>query len=209
MDRRSVLKNLGMITGAAFALPACEWFQTRLPIALKNLNVTLQQEDLLASLVDALIPGDEKTDSIPGAKALDVQNFVWVMVDDCVEPENQKRFMSGIAQFMRYLKKDSDSSFEEMPTETKPDFLNQILAQKAIPVPVEEMVGEEKKELPKPPEYYLEHIQYFLSLTKQFTITGYMQSQFIMTEVMPYKLVPGTYNLCETIDESKRVNINA
>ncbi len=30
-----------------------------------------------------------------------------------------------------------------------------------------------------------------------------------MTDIMPYSLVPGTYGACESIDNSKRINVNA
>jgi hypothetical protein len=48
----------------------------------------------------------------------------------------------------------------------------------------------------------------FVEITKSFTILGYMKSEYIMTEVMPYSLVPGSYGTCETIDNSKRINVN-
>jgi len=48
----------------------------------------------------------------------------------------------------------------------------------------------------------------FIQTSKNFTSLGYMRSEYIMTEVMPYTLVPGTYGPCETVDNSKRININ-
>ena len=48
----------------------------------------------------------------------------------------------------------------------------------------------------------------FVQTTKNFTSLGYMRSEYMMTEVMPYTLGPGTDGPCETIDNSKRININ-
>ena len=53
-----------------------------------------------------------------------------------------------------------------------------------------------------------EDLKLFVSTTKRFTAFGYMKSEYIMTEIMPYKLIPGTYGSCEIIDNSKRANIN-
>ena len=63
----------------------------------------------------------------------------------------------------------------------------------------------DKEELP--PESYLGDIQYFLNTTKRYTVQGFLQSQYVMTELMPYALVPGSHSFCETIDPTKRVNI--
>ena len=37
-------------------------------------------------------------------------------------------------------------------------------------------------------------VREFLSITKRFTIQGFMMSQYIMTEIKPYSLIPGSYN---------------
>jgi hypothetical protein len=54
-------------------------------------------------------------------------------------------------------------------------------------------------------------IQQFLNSTKSLAAWNYMNSEFIMTNEMPYKLVPGagTYIVCKTIDPNKKININA
>jgi len=48
----------------------------------------------------------------------------------------------------------------------------------------------------------------FVSTVKGLTSYGYMQSEYIMKEVMPYTLIPGSYGPCETVDKSKRINVN-
>ena len=51
-------------------------------------------------------------------------------------------------------------------------------------------------------------VKSFFNTTKGLTIFGYMRSEYIMTEVMPYTLIPGSYGPCETIDNAKRINVN-
>jgi hypothetical protein len=40
----------------------------------------------------------------------------------------------------------------------------------------------------------LKSVREFLATTKRFTIQGFMMSEYIMTEVKPYSLIPGSYN---------------
>jgi hypothetical protein len=53
-------------------------------------------------------------------------------------------------------------------------------------------------------------IQNFLNTTKRIAISGYMNSEYIMTQQMPYKLVPGagSYVPCKTIIPTEKININ-
>ena len=203
MDRRTLLKNLGLIASGAIILPSCDFSEDKVPIALNNLNVTVEQEELLGLLVDTILP---KSEEIPGAKDLEVQNFVWVMVDDCMEKEPQTVFINGLNQFARYTEKFKESSFEKLPIEEKVPYLSELLQKKATQPPVKEMKQEEEKtELP--PEAYMTDIQFFIKTAKRYTIQGFLQSKYVMTELMPYALVPGSHSYCETIDPTKRVNI--
>jgi hypothetical protein len=58
------------------------------------------------------------------------------------------------------------------------------------------------------PEFDLSEVQYFVAETKGTTIWGFMQSEHVMTNIMPYSLVPGSSSGCVDVDPSKRVNIN-
>jgi len=203
MDRRAALKGLGLLSSTALFLPSCQLFEEkRVPIALNNLKVTIEQEDLLSRLVAAILPADQE---FKGAADLNIQNFIWVMVDDCRKEADQKQFMSGLTHFLRYAEQQLETDFEELPAAKQAEFLLETLA--AEPVPAQQPVSQDDGELP-PPEAFLPDIQYMLRSVKGLTIQGYLGSQYIMTEVMPYALVPGGYNLCETIDPNKRININ-
>src|SRR4051794_22340896 len=100
MDRRSAVKNLFIIAGGLALMPSCLREQGGASIVLKNIRVNSDQEDLLADLVEALLP---ETDS-PGAKSLNLHLFVLKMVDDCHSPEDQQAFIDGLAK----LRNDGD-----------------------------------------------------------------------------------------------------
>ena len=54
-----------------------------------------------------------------------------------------------------------------------------------------------------------EDVKYFIEVSKSFAILGFMKSEYMMTEVMPYSLVPGKPPVCRTIVPNEQININA
>jgi hypothetical protein len=51
-------------------------------------------------------------------------------------------------------------------------------------------------------------VGYFLSSTKRFTIQGYMVSEYIQTEIIPYSLIPGEYNGAVLIADIQKTRVN-
>ena len=191
MNRRTALQQLAILTGGAAFLPACSFDAEKVSIALDNLKIKASHEKLLAGLVDTLIP---KTET-PGAQELDVHHFVLVMVDDCQDKPNQEAFVKGLDQFEPYVKKQYDKKFLKADQQERETILADIMKPEADPEPQPEKVSKEE------PEFDLSAIRAFLTLTKQYTINGYMVSQYIMTEVFPYKLVPGSFRGCVPVSQ--------
>lgn len=186
--------------------PSCTFFdENRVPIALNNLKVTLEQELLLTEVVAAIIPADEV---YKGAADLKLQDFVWVMVDDTMKPEDQQRFLNGLNQFARYREKFLEKDWEDLPPAEQAGFLKLVMAKKAPKAPPQPVNSQQQKGEELPPEQFLADIQFFLNTARGRSIQGWLQSQYVMTEIYPYQLVPGGFSLCETIDPSKRININ-
>ncbi len=187
---------MALVTGSVTLLSRCGFGEERLPIALNNLNVTVEQEDLLKAVVSAVIP---QTD-IPGAESLEVHNFVWVMADDCLDKKTQDQFMSGLNGFDKFLKHSKEKSFSEFEAVEQTGILEEVMTiTRDYEVPADNEGN---------PEFNITDIQYFVGRTKGFTIQGFMNSQFVMTDIMPYKLVPGPASGCIVIDPNKRININ-
>ncbi len=177
-------------------LQACSLGEERVPIALNNLNVTTGEEDLLADIVGAIIPEGE----LPGARSLEADKFVWVMADDCLGPDDQDKFMKGLRGFDHLVTALGDRSFGKIEEKDRPVMLAQIAEVEITDIP-----SDAEGNLLFSPE----EVRYFLGQAKWWTITGYMQSRYIMTEQMPYSLVPGSFSGCLSIDPGKPVNINA
>ena len=191
MDRRLAIKNLGMLTGGLLFLPACDFSEEKASIVLNQLQITAKQENLLKELVATFIPEGE----IPGAKSLGVHNFVWIMVDDSMEEEKRNSYINGLKIFDPRVKEISGKSFAELELAERLDVLRDLLQSDM----------EEEENMKKTD---VGDIVNFINTSKYYTVWGYLQSEFIMTEIMPYQLVPGSYDSCATIDKNKRINVN-
>ncbi len=186
MDRRKALKNLGLISGGLLVLPSCDFSKENVSRVMNNLEVTESQESLLKSLVEAYIP---ETD-IPGGIGLKLDEFVWVMVDDCLPKEQQDSFLRGLSSFETLFKKINGSSFSGSTADQKTLALSEIVSGEAN--------DPERKD-----------VLAFVEISKSFAVLGFMRSEYLMTEVMPYTLVPGKYPACRTVDTNEKVNIYA
>lgn len=184
MNRRTALKNLGILTGGIVLLPSCNFSQEKVAFAINAFQVTEEQVKLVQNMVDTLLPKTE----IPGALELKVDEFVWVMMKDCIPENSQEQFLLGLQKFEENSKKEMSSSFNTSDASEREAYLRKAF---------DKSLTENKEE------------QLFLNFTKNITILGYMQSEYIMTKEMPYTLIPGNYGLCETIDNSKKINVNA
>jgi len=185
MERRLALKQLALITGGIMAFPSCDFSRENVLAAYEKLQVTDAQKNILAKVVETILPGGD----IVGAKELDMQDFVLVMANDCLGEEEQQRVVKGLKNFDQYIQKKSGSSFGKMDQEA---------AEKSFMAIVE--AEDERGEV--------EELKYFLNTTKRFTLQGYLSSEYFMTEVMPYQMIPGGFQGEKLIDPTEKINTN-
>ena len=178
MNRRLALKQLAIAAGSMALLPACDFGPKRAAIVLDNLKLDINQQDLLARISEIIIPS---TDGSPGAEALGLYRFVLVMVDDCHSAEEQTIFTSGLQKLEAFADEHLDKSFSKGDQVTNEALLTELLG-------LEGLSGEANEAL--------EDIQATLAIIKRYTIQGYMNSEYFMTEKFPYQLVPGSYQAC-------------
>lgn len=173
MQRRTALKQLGLLAGAVILLPHCNGKETvkQATLSLHNLKINGNQEDALAALVDALIP---KTD-LPGARELNVPQFVWRMVDDCTPETDQQKFLKGLDQVRALADQRFGNTLENCAIADLQSLLKDI---------------EEKKLTPQDNE---DHISDFYELFRSNTIKGFLGSEPIMTNVFGYNMIPGRF----------------
>ncbi|PZX57884.1 gluconate 2-dehydrogenase subunit 3 family protein [Algoriphagus chordae] len=189
MNRRIALRHLALISGGLALIPSCDFSSDDILAAYENLKVTTSQKQLLGAISDSIIPAGE----LKGALELEVPDFILVMVNDCMTAENQVLFSTGLAAFPAYAKNTVGKKFDQLSSREKED-----LIQGGIDLqPAETPEGEKDRA-----------ISYFLNTTKKLTMQGYMASEYIQTEIIPYSLIPGPYNGAALISENQKPRIN-
>jgi len=166
MNRRSAVRTLLYIAGGTLVLPACFRESGKATIDLINFSISEDNEQLLAELTETLIPA---TDT-PGGKELLLHLFVLKMVDDCHAPEEQRQFINGMEQFETWAREELGTDFKGADPESRTALLSRL--------------GESNNE----------DLKAFFAITKRRTIQGYLNSQYVMTNLIRYELVPGRYN---------------
>jgi hypothetical protein len=166
MNRREALRNLALVTGGLVLVPSCDFSKEDILQAYDSLSVTSSQRNLLAQVADTIIPPGK----IKGAADLEVQDFILVMVNDCMPEESRKSFSNGLSGFDKYSKNKAGATFSKLEASEREKIILQGLQDEGN-----------------------QDIRQFLQQTKRFTIQGFMASEYIMTEVKPYSLIPGDY----------------
>ncbi len=177
MNRRSALKQAAILAGGIAWLPSCNFGPERVAVALNNLQIDLNHQDLLARIAEVIIPSGETQ----GAKTLDLHRFILVMVNDCLPALDQARFTTGLRSIVPFIEEHLQQSFPEKEPKKNEEILTKLMSMTRSP------------EAPLPG---LEDIQAFLGLAKRYTIQGYMASEYFLTEKFPYQLVPGPFEAC-------------
>lgn len=166
MNRRTYIRKMLYIAGGTLILPACVRQSGRLSIELVNLTISEADEEVLETLVETIIP----TSDTPGGRELLLHLFVLKMMDDCHGPADQQSFVDGLKAFADLATEALGGLFVHAEKEKREIWLERIV---------------DKDE---------DSVKKFISLVKRRTIQGYMNSQYVMTNLIKYELVPGRYN---------------
>jgi hypothetical protein len=169
MDRRSAIRNLTFLAGGVFLFPSCLKHEDgAVSIKLNKMSINAAQEKTVGAVTETIIPET----STPGAKTLNVHQFVLKMLDDCRGKKEQETFIKGLEQLDDLSQKQYNKDFADGDTRQRETVLMLI----------------EKKQQIKP------ELADFYQMTKQLTVEGYTISKYVMTNKLPYELVPGRYS---------------
>ena len=109
------------------------------------------------------------------------------MVDDCLPKDRQDSFLKGLSSFESTFRQFSGASFGASNQEEKARVLD-------------EMINSPTTEIS-------EDVIHFVQTSKSYAVLGFMRSEYLMTEIMPYSLIPGKYPACRTTDPNGKINI--
>ena len=164
---------MAIAVGGFISLPtwASGWNATTVPPTYRILSS--QQDELLAAVVDTIIPATTIAgENSPGARTLGVHQFLQKMVNDCYEPNAQQTLTKGLTTTDALAQQTYNQPFSKCDTPQRIAVLNQI----------------SKAEDPAQSGFY--------QLVKGLTIRGYMSSEYVMTNLTHYQMIPGHYYGC-------------
>jgi len=171
MERRIAIRNFLILSAGVGLLPSCHNEERQSTITLKNFQITRDQERLLASMAETLIP---TTDS-PGAREIAAHSFVLTMVDDCFTKKAREQFIRGLDEFSDFTKKRLGKKFYEADQPKKESLFNEFETKKLIP-------GSD--------------MAFFYTTVKRLSLQAYMSSKYYLTQVQKYQLIPGPFHGC-------------
>lgn len=167
MERRVALKSMAIAMGAMANLPAWASGWSKKTLEKGSL-LAADQSKILAGMVEAIIP---KTDT-PGAGELGVGKFVQKMVTDCYDKKAQDTLSKGLDALEVESKKTFGKSFADVSRPQQTQLLKQF----------ESSTDADSKA--------------FFGMVKNLTIQGYMSSEYVMTNITHYEMIPARYHGC-------------
>ena len=168
MERRLAIKQILFMAGGLALLPSCLRDSGKSSIALNTIDVSLDQEHLLADIAETIIP-ETKT---PGAKSLNLHLFTLKMLDDCYEKEDQESFFKGLDALEDRSASEFSKSFQKLTVPEREQLLTAVEKDQQAPADLKK----------------------FYDIMKSKTIEGYLSSKYVMTNLVVWELVPGRYN---------------
>lgn len=206
MDRRRVLKNMGLSLGYMVATPTLlgivQSCKSEPAISWTPEFLTQDQGAVLTKLVDIILP---KTDT-PAASEMQVDIFIDRFAKDVMEKEQQDFLQMSMAKFTE--KASADSGKESVADLTSED-LEKVLSTslryskedqtkmfESITSYTEAVAEGESAVLDDETSRFA-----FANNLRGLTIWGYKSSEYVGEEILAYLPVPGEYIPCGDVQE--------
>ncbi len=179
MKRKTFINRLSLAGGSAILLPSVSLFQScayepRIRIALTETDIQLLDE-----IGETIIPA---TNSSPGARAVNIGNYMLLMYNDCMPAEEKAILLEGLNALDARSAKSFSRSFPDTESAQKLALLNDLQAE-ATAYDLK-MEGTEKP------------LPHYFSILKSLTVSGYFSSEIGMTQARNYLPLPGKFEAC-------------
>ncbi len=170
MKRRSALKNLTLALGGFLSLPT--WATNWTPDSIGPIStLSTTDENLLAEIVETIIPET----NTPGAKSLQVHQFAMRMINDCYGELAQENLKQGLIKIEKTAIQAHNKSFMACDAKQRTEVLTKMSTSSD---PADKQ---------------------FVEMIKHLTIRGYLNSEYVMVNLLEYTMAPGFYHGCVPI----------
>ncbi|MBK8500992.1 MAG: gluconate 2-dehydrogenase subunit 3 family protein [Saprospiraceae bacterium] len=173
MDRRSSLKKFMILSGGLVSLPAWANGWKLQDVSSGGSHFLEGQEDLLASLVDTILPPGE--DGVGGIK-VGVDQFLIKLFDRCYEVEVQENIQTRMKSLHEKAEMMFGRSFKDC---------DQLQRQELLTACANSENESEKN---------------FFELIKSESIRGFRTSREVMIKYYKYRVAPGFYHGCVDVE---------
>lgn len=168
MKRRELIRNIALVSAGITLMPACNLEISR-PV-YENIPLDNEQWKLLSRLTKAILPKGE----LPVTTPETTPDFVLTMINDCFEPRDIQKYLTGLRVFQQYLRDEYDLPFQRLNPEQHLLLFSKIEQSELLP----------------------ESLQYFLHTTKQLTVRHFTSSEYYLKNYLDFEFVPGRYLGC-------------
>ena len=207
MQRRTVLKNIGLSLGAltlsSTVVGLFESCQTG-TAAWQPEFLSLEQADLVDKIMDVILP---TTENIPGAKDLNLTQFLDGYMAKVSSPEDKEFTLLGLPLVSKLmLEASGKSQVSELTSQDIDDQLNRFL--RADPATKESRQNDlnswaeavENGEQISVPEEGV--VQTMLNSIRDLSVFAFKNSELIGETVLAYRPVPGEQQGCISVSDA-------
>ncbi|MEH6406176.1 MAG: gluconate 2-dehydrogenase subunit 3 family protein [Leeuwenhoekiella sp.] len=202
MNRRQVIRNLGLGAGYMVAAPSlfnllqsCKSDPT---LEWEPVFLTATNGYVLKQVLDVIIP---KTDT-PGANDLNIAQFIDSYMNEVADPKEQQKFKAGANAFSLNFK----STFDKDAADGKAEDFEKITEKYLRAAPEDRKNFVERltaKQDPQNPEIDIESGSYgYLTSVRELAIWAWKNSEAIGENVMWYDPIPGSQKGCVPFSEA-------
>jgi hypothetical protein len=189
MNRREAIARVsllvgGTIVGAEAFLSGC----SPQAAAVSTSEFTAATLRFLDEVGETILP---ETPGLPGAKAVQIGEFMKIIVSECYDAEDQAIFMAGIGKIEEAAKaRSGGKAFLDLDAGTRTALLQEIDTE----AKAQDKANRGQPDAPK----------HYFSLMKQLTLWGYFTSEPGANQALRYLEVPGPYQGCIPYEEGQR-----
>ncbi|MFC4213081.1 gluconate 2-dehydrogenase subunit 3 family protein [Pedobacter lithocola] len=169
MTRRNYIQQLLLLIGSSMLIPGCVEPGGLISEKLKYIKLTANQEKIFTHYLDNLLPSNQTY----GARELKLNLFILTMFDDCYSESDQERLGKGLMELEKVCEKKS-KDFIAMNYAEKKSFYQILNTNKT----------------------HSQDFKFLLKEVYRWAVKGYQNSEYVMTKLVPYQLVPGHFYGC-------------
>lgn len=135
-------------------------------------DTSWEDAPLVAEIAETIIPQSDT----PGAKAAQVEQYILLMLKDCLSPQQRSAFFDGLRDFEQRFQQEQGLSFLAASPAQRHAFV----------------ASDDRQKKP------------FLSQIKALTMASYFSSKIGMTQALSYLPVPGKWEACRPIQAGEK-----